>query len=297
MGSRESGRAQPLARSAAPSVPPTILVLGAVVSVQCGSAVATHLFATIGSGGAAFLRLAVGALVLLAVWRPWVRRHTRSEWVAAILFGLTTAAMNVSFYSALDRIPLGVAVTLEFVGPLGLAVAGSRRILDVVWVIFAAAGILLLAPWGGLHLDPLGIGFALLAGAFWSLYIILSARVGRLFSGGGGLAIAMAAGAAALLPVGLVSAGAALLDGRTLLLGLIIGLLSSVIPYSLEMESLRRLPTRVFGVLMSTEPVVGALAGLIFLGQLLDFRALVAILLVTVAAVGATRSRAAAPVI
>jgi inner membrane transporter RhtA len=297
MSSHESGRVRSFPRSASPSVPSTILVLGAVVSVQCGSAVATHLFATVGSGGAAFLRLLVGAIVLLAIWRPWVRRHGRAEWLAAILFGLTTAVMNLSFYSALDRIPLGVAVTLEFVGPLGLAVAGSRRILDVTWVVLAAGGILLLAPWGGLHLDPLGIGFALLAGACWSLYIILSARVGRLFTGGGGLAIAMAAGTIALLPVGLVGAGTSLLDGRVLLLGLGVGLLSSVIPYSLEMESLRRLPTRVFGVLMSTEPVVGALVGLIFLGQLLDIRALVAIVLVTIAAVGATRSHVEAPVI
>jgi inner membrane transporter RhtA len=280
-----------------PTVPPTLLVLGAVISVQCGSAVATHLFKDIGAGGAAFLRLLVGALVLLAIWRPWTRRHGRPEWTAAVLFGLTTAAMNFSFYSALDRIPLGVAVTLEFVGPLGLAVAGSRRPLDLLWAFLAAAGIVLLAPWGGLRLDPLGIGFALLAGVLWSVYIILSARVGRLFSGGGGLALAMATGSAALLPVGIASAGTSLLNGRVLLIGVAVGLLSSVIPYSLEMESLRRLPTRIFGVLMSTEPAVGALVGLIFLGQVLDARAAIAILIVTVAAVGATRFRPEVPTI
>lgn len=267
-----------------------------MISVQCGSALAAHLFSTVGPGGAAFLRLAVGALVLLAVWRPWTASHGRSEWLAALLFGITTAAMNLSFYAALDRVPLGVAVTLEFVGPLGLAVAGSRRFLDLLWVTFAAGGIVLLAPWGGLHLDAVGIAFALLAGLFWSLYILLSARVGRLFSGGSGLAIAMAAGSLALLPVGVVSAGASLLDGRVLVVGLGVGLLSSVIPYSLEMESLRRLPTRVFGVLMSTEPVVGALVGLIFLGQLLDVRAVFAIVLVTIAAVGATRSHHTVPI-
>lgn len=277
-------------RPAAPTIPATALVMGAIIAVQCGSAVATNLFASAGAGGAAFLRLAFGAVVLVGVWRPWQHRHERAGWKAAILFGLSTAALNLSFYLALDRIPLGITVALEFIGPLALAVAGSRRLLDLLWTSLAAAGIALLAPWGGLHLDGLGVGFALLAGLLWALYILLSARVGRLFSGGEGLAIATAAGAIALGPVGFVSAGASLLQPRILLLGLAVGFLSSVIPYSLEMEALRRLPTRVFGVLMSTEPAVGTLVGIIFLGQLLTARAFVAIALVTAAAIGATRN-------
>lgn len=289
MTSIEPQRTRPEARSTPFNIPPALLVMGAVGSVQCGSAVATHLFASVGTGGAAFLRLLVGAVILLAAWRPRFGHAGRAAWVAAILFGLTTAAMNFSFYSALDRLPLGIAVTLEFVGPLGVAIAGSRRLLDLLWVVLAAAGIVLLAPWGGLHLNLLGMAFALLAGTFWALYIILSARVGRLFPGGTGLAIAMTSGAVALLPVGLSAAGASLLNGRVLLLGVAVGLLSSVIPYSLELEALRHLPTRVFGVLMSTEPAAGAIVGLVFLGQVLSLRALIAVVLVTVAAIGAAR--------
>ena len=269
------------------TLPPTALVMGAVASVQLGSALAKHLFYALGPGGAAFLRLAFGALVLLAAVRPRPGGQNRAGYRVAILFGLTVAAMNFSFYSALDRIPLGIAVTLEFVGPLGVAVAGSRKALDVLWVVLAAGGIVLLTPWGGLRLDPLGVVFALLAGIFWSMYIILSARVGRTFTGGSGLAIALSAGGLALLPVGIVSAQTALLDPRLLALGAGVGLLSSVIPYSLELEALRHLPTRVFGVLMSTEPAVAAIVGLVFLGQVLRVRAVIAIVLVTAAAVGA----------
>jgi inner membrane transporter RhtA len=172
-----------------------------------------------------------------------------------------------------------------------VAVAGSRRTLDVVWVALAGMGVVLLTPWGGLHLDGVGVLFALLAGTFWSIYIVLSAVVGRLFSGGHGLAIAMACGAIALLPIGIAGAGSAMLHPAPLLMGLGLALLSSVIPYSLELEALRTLPTRVFGVLMSTEPAAAAVIGFIFLRQVLSVRAMVAIVLVTVAAAGATRAR------
>jgi len=276
--------------SSLPGVHPIVFVLGAVLSVQFGSAVATHLFASVGPAAAAFLRVLVGALVLLPLWRPRLHGLSRHEWAAAVAFGLATAAMNAVFYSALDRIPLGIAVTLEFVGPLGVAVAGSRRLLDGLWAALAAGGIILLTPWGGLRLDPLGIGLALLAGGFWASYILLSARVGRLFAGGQGLAIALGVGTVALLPIAVLGAGTSLLQGRVLLLGAGVGLLSSVIPYSFELEALRRLPTRVFGVLMSTEPAVAAIVGLIFLHQLLHLRAILAVVLVTVAAIGATRT-------
>ena len=204
-------------------------------------------------------------------------------------FGATLAAMNLCFYEALSRIPLGIAVTLEFAGPLGVAVAGSRRLLDALWVFLAAAGIVLLAPTGiagASDVDPVGAGLALLAGAFWAAYILLGVRTGRAFPGGAGLALAMGLSTMLLVPFGVASAGAALLDMRLLAAGLGVAMLSSAIPYSLELEALRRLPARVFGVLMSLEPAVGALLGFVVLGEVLGLRAVVAIALVVAASAG-----------
>jgi inner membrane transporter RhtA len=201
--------------------------------------------------------------------------------------------MNLVFYSSIARIPLGVAVTVEFVGPLGVAVAGSRRPLDLVWVVLAGAGILLLAPLTGgdvLALDPVGLGLALLAGGLWAAYILIAARVGRAAPGMGGLAMAMAIGAVVLLPVGVLGAGSALLDPRLLLAGAGVALLSSVIPYTLELTALRRIPTATFGVLMSLEPAIASLAGLLLLHEGLTARTAVALLLVTIASIGATRA-------
>jgi inner membrane transporter RhtA len=261
--------------------------MGAVLSVQLGSAVATHLFHAVGPGGAAFLRLAFGSLVLVTVSRPDLRGSAWTDLATAVLFGLTVAGMNFTFYSAIDRIPLGVAVALEFTGPLTVAVLGSRRALDVVWVLLAAAGVVLLTPWGGLALDPVGVVLALITAIFWGSYILLSARVGRIFPGGSGLSVALTAGALALAPFGLAAAPQHLIDLRVLALGAGVGVLSSVIPYSLELEALRRIPTRIFGVLMSTEPAVGALVGYVFLRQVLGARAIAAIALVSVAATAA----------
>ena len=274
------------------AAPPTSLVLLSIFSVQLGAAVAKGLFDQLGPGGTVFLRVGFAGLVLLLLWRPSVRGHARSDYLVAILFGLTLAAMNFAFYQALDRIPLGVAVTLEFVGPLGVAVTGSRRVLDLLWVVLAAAGIVLLAPLdvlGGTDLDPVGVALALLAGFFWASYILLSARTGSIFPGGTGLVIALCIGAVALVPVGIVGGGAALLDPGLLLAGFAVAMLSSVVPYSLELEALRKLPARVFGVLMSLEPAVAALVGFVILGERLGPRALAAVLFVTVAAVGASR--------
>ncbi|ABG06074.1 protein of unknown function DUF6, transmembrane [Rubrobacter xylanophilus DSM 9941] len=283
------------ARVAGP-FPPEGLVLLAVCSVQLGAAVAKGLFEEVGPGGTVFLRVGFAAAFLLLLWRPKVRGYPPSAYRLAVSFGAVLAAMNLAFYSALDRIPLGVAVTLEFVGPLGVAVAGSRRMLDLLWVAMAAAGILLLAPlgaFGGAGLDPAGVGLALLAGCFWAAYILLGGWTGRAFPGSTGLIIAMCAGAALTAPVGLASAGAGLLEAQVLLAGAAVALLSSAVPYSLELEALRRLPARVFGVLMSLEPAVAALVGFVVLGERLGWRALLAVLLVTAAAVGASRSSAA----
>lgn len=274
------------------AVPPTGLVMLSIFSVQLGAAIAKGLFDSLGPGGTVFLRIGFAAMLLLVLWRPRLRGYTGPEYLLATLFGLTLAGMNLSIYLAFDRIPLGVAVTLEFIGPLTVSVVGSRRVLDLLWVVLAAAGILLLAPLGILgdtDLDPVGVAFALVAGTLWACYIILSARTGSVFPGMAGLTIAMLIGTIVLLPVGLMSAGPAMLDPMLLLAGLAIALLSSAIPYTVELEALRKLPARVFGVLMSLEPAVAALVGFLILGEQLGLRALAAIALVTLAAAGASR--------
>jgi inner membrane transporter RhtA len=276
-------------------VPPTVLVLLAIASVQFGAALAKGLFDEIGAGGTVFLRVLFAALVLTALWRPSLRGHSRRALRLVVLFGLVLACMNLAFYAALDRIPLGVAVTFEFVGPLGVAVAGSRRALDLLWVALAAIGILLLSDFGGAHLDALGVGLAFLAGALWAAYILLSARLGREFEGADGLALAMVVGTVVLIPVGVADGGSDLLVPWILAVAAAVAVLSSAIPYTLEMEALRRMPTGVFGVLMSLEPAVAALAGFIVLGEELVAREVVAILFVVAASAGASREAVLAP--
>jgi len=270
-------------------IPPTVLVVAAVSSVQFGAALAKSLFDEVGPGGTVFLRVLFAAVVLVAVWRPAVGGRSRLDWRLIAAFGLSLAAMNLAFYEALERIPLGIAVTFEFVGPLGVAIAGSRRPLDLAWVVLAAAGIVLLSDFGSADLDGLGVALALLAGGFWAAYILLSARVGRTFPGGSGLALAMVAAAAMLVPVGVADAGGELLVPGVLAVGAAVAMLSSAIPYTLEMEALRRMPAGVFGVMMSIEPAVAALAGFIVLDEGLAARELVAILLVVAASAGAAR--------
>jgi inner membrane transporter RhtA len=276
-------------------VPPTLLVLVAVASVQFGAALGKTLFDEIGPGGAVFLRALFGAIVLVAIWRPRLAGHDRRDLGLAVLFGLVLGAMNLCFYASLDRIPLGIAVTFEFVGPLGVAVFASRRPRDLVWVALAAAGILLLSEFGGADLDAVGVGLALLAGAFWAGYILLSARVGRVFPGGAGLALAMVAATVPLAPVGIAAAGTDLVVPSVLAVAAAVGLLSTAIPYALELEALRRLPVGVFGVLMSLEPAAGALAGLVVLGEELAAREVVAVALVIVASAGAAYGARVAP--
>ena len=267
------------------------LVVAAVTSLQFGAGFAVTLFDELGPAGAALLRLAIAAVVLWAIWRPRLGGHPAADLRIAALFGLSLGLMNLCIYSAMDRIPLGIAVTIEFAGPLSVAVFASRRPLDLLWVALAAGGIVLLADPGGDSLDAVGVAFALAAAALWAAYILLSARTGRLFPGGSGLAIAMVVGALAILPFGIAQAGSALLEPELLAAGAAIAFVSSVIPYSFELEALRRLPARVFGVLMSLEPAVAALAGLIVLSQALALREWLAIALVVVASAGATYAR------
>ena len=309
--SREaSGSLNPLRAVAglSESLPPSSLLIVGMITVQLGAALAKDLFGSLGAAGVVFLRVGFAALVLLALWRPWRRAQTavggrtsiltgirRADYLAMVAFGLILALMNFTFYSALTRIPLGIAVTVEFIGPLAVAVAGSRRALDLLWVVLAVGGILLLAPLGilgSVALDPLGLLLAVGAGACWAVYILLTARVGRAFPGGTGLSLAMTVGAVALAPVGIARAGSALLDPHLLMLGAGVALLSSVVPYSLEIAALRRMSTSTFGVFMSLEPAIAALVGWLVLHEALELRAIVALSLVTTAAVGATRTGA-----
>jgi len=261
------------------------LVLAAAVSPQVGAVIAVNLFDELGPAGAAFLRLAFAAIVLWVIWRPRLAGDLR----LAGAFGVALGLMNWSFYEAIDRIPLGVAVTIEFAGPLLVSVIGSRRPLDGLWIVLAAAGIVVLVDPGGGSIDPAGVGFALVAGACWMAYIYLSKRVGAAFPGGSGLALAMAVGALIVLPAGVIQAGAALAKPDLLGSTFVVAIASSVLPYSLELEALRRLPAAVFGVLMSLDPAVAALAGFVVLGQDLGVPQLLAIAMVVVASAGAAR--------
>ena len=281
---RERGQAYPIA-----------LVAGAIVSVQCGAALAFDLFDEIGPAGTVFLRVALAAVVLALLWRPAFRGRSREGVRNVLLFGVALAGMNLSFYEGLERVPLGIAVTLEFVGPLGVALVGSRHARDLLWVALAAGGILLLSPGLGDDLDPLGAGLCLLAGAFWAAYIVLAERVGRQFEGGDGLALAMVAGAVLLVPVGIAEGGANLIEPEILAAGLLLALLSSAIPYSFELEALRHLPRGTFGVLMSMEPAVAAVVGFIALNQDLAATELAAVAMVVAASAGALRTAAHPP--
>jgi inner membrane transporter RhtA len=277
-----------LANRALGAVPPPAQVLAGIVSVQVGAALAKQLFGAIGSVGTVALRLFFAAVVLMVVWRPSMRLGRRA-WAVVLGYGLVLGAMNLCFYLALEKIPLGVAVTIEFLGPLAVAIAGSRRLLDGLWALLAAGGVVLLTEGrGDLHLA--GILFALAAAACWAGYILLSAALGRHTSDGGGLALGMTLAALVVMPAGIADSGTALLQPWVLVVGLGVALLSSVVPYSLELEALRRIPPRVFGVLMSLEPAVAALVGLLVLGELLGPLQWVAVLLVVTASAGATRT-------
>lgn len=264
------------------------LLLLAGLSVQFGAAFAITLFERLGPGGAVFLRLVFAAVILLAIFRPRLRGRERADLRLAVGFGLVLGFMNWSFYESIDRIPLGACVTIEFAGPLGIAVWKSRRLLDILWVLLAAVGIIALAnPFSAGGLDPVGVGLALVAGSLWASYILLSARVGGVWPRASGLAVGCAVGAIITIPAGVSQAGLDLLAPELLAGGALVGLACSVIPYGLEMEALRSIPTGVFGVLMSLEPALAALAGLVVLGQGLSAIEVLAIGLVVVAAAGA----------
>jgi inner membrane transporter RhtA len=265
------------------------LAATSVASVQFGAALAAKLFPLVGPLGTVTLRLVGASIVLLAMTRPWRRAWTRAELGTSVLFGGVFVLMNASLYLSLDRLPLATVITLEFLGPLTVAIVTSASWRTRVWAIPAAGGVALLGGTlnGG---DLAGVIFALTAACGWAAYIVLSGRMGRTGSGLSGLSLATVVGGLVMLPVGAVDAGTALVKPSTLALGLTVGVLSSAIPYSLDLLALKRLPTAVFGVLTSLNPAVAALAGLLVLGEHLPARQLGGIVLVMLASAGVTIS-------
>ncbi|MGH9056759.1 MAG: EamA family transporter [Acidimicrobiales bacterium] len=272
--------------------PPALPLVGAgAVSVQFGAALATKLFDRVGPVGAVTLRLVIAAIILAALaflLRPRLtpQRIPPADLRVAVAFGLVLAAMNLSFYEAIDRIPLGVAVTLEFSGPVAVALAGSRRWTDAVWALLAATGVALLATGTGSGLDPAGVGLALLSGACWAGYILLNKQTGQRFTARHGLGIAMVVGALAILPAGIVVGGGRLFAPAVLGLGAVVAVLSSVVPYTLELLALRGVTPRAFGVMLSLDPAIASAAGFAVLGQHLSGREWAALGLVMAANLG-----------
>lgn len=271
------------------------LVVSGLVLQEVGASFAVLLFPQVGALGVVSLRLGFSALILLAVCRPRLRGHDRTSWTTVIAFGLMIAAMNVVFYEALARIPLGAAVTIEVLGPLAVSVLTSRKRSRWIWAVIAFVGVALLGQGSFGHLDPLGVVFAFAAGAAWAGYILLSARTGAHFPRFDGLAIAMSVGAVATLPFGITVTGAALFQSQILLLGAAVALLSSTLPYAFELLALRRLPSATFAILMALAPAIATLAGLVILDQRFTVVGAVAIGLVIVASIGAVRSARPVP--
>jgi inner membrane transporter RhtA len=277
-------------------VPAPALVLGSLTVQQLGAALAKGLFPEVGAVGVVLLRIGLAAVLLLVVWRPRlpVPGRASGRWWPLLAFGLVIAGMNLAFYSALARAPLGIVATVELLGPLGVAAALSRRAVDLLWTALAGLGVALLGSGGG-RTQAAGIGLALLAAALRAGYVLLSRRVGRRFAGGDGLALALGVGALALAPIGVAGAGPELLRPRVLLLGAVVAVLSSALPYTLDLAALRRLPAQVFGVLLSLGPAIAALVGVVVLHERLRLREWLAVGLVVLASAGTTWANRAPP--
>jgi inner membrane transporter RhtA len=275
---------------AAAAVPPPALLLVSIVSIQIGAAVAVNLFPVLGPVATTFLRITFAAVLLLVASRQAITWEARRHAGALLLYGTLLGVMNLCFYGAISRIPLGIAVAIEFVGPLGLAVATSRRGRDFAWIGLAAAGVLLLTPEIGGTLDPLGVALAAAAGLCWAGFIMLSRRLGRVLPGSSGLALGMAVAALVVLPVEVAVGGLGRLDPSVLLGALAVAILSTALPLSLEFEALKRLTARTYGILVTLEPAVAALVGAVLLGQAMGLQGLLAVACVTIAALGVTIS-------
>lgn len=274
------------------------LLVASMISIQFGASVAKGLFPALGPEGTTALRCGIAALILLALQRPWRARLPPSALLTVGLYGASLGLMNLLFYLSLARIPLGVAVALEFTGPLSVALLSSHRARDLLWVVLAAAGIVLILPLSrsSRPLDPVGVAFALAAGVCWALYIVLGQRAGKAVQGGAATALGMLAAALVVAPVGVLRAGPRLLQSHLWPLALAVAVFSSALPYSLEMHALRRLPARTFGILMSLEPALAALAGLVMLRERLSPAQGAAIACIIAASAGsAWTSRPASP--
>ncbi|UFS61281.1 EamA family transporter [Subtercola endophyticus] len=266
------------------------MVIAGLACQEVGASFAVVLFPLVGALGMVTLRLVFSAIILLIIARPKLRGHSRGDWMTVVGFGVVLATMNMLFYEALARLPLGTTVTIEVLGPLVLSVAVSRRASSWLWAVLAFAGVVLLSQGGADALDPVGVAFAAGAGAAWAGYILLSSRSGRRFAKLDGIALAMAVAAVVSLPFGVGSAGGSIIQPSALLLGLAVAVLSSTIPYAFELIALRRLPEAAFSILMSLAPAIAALAGLVILGQQLTWVEGVAIVLVIAASIGAVRA-------
>lgn len=270
------------------NLPPVPAVLLSIISVQCGAAIAKTLFPAIGAAGTASIRIGISAIILLLAYRPNLKQITVDQWKIVVPYGLALGAMNLVFYMAIERIPIGLAVTLEFIGPLLVAIIGSKRVIDYCWVLLAAMGIVLIAPWSNDRIDLLGVVFALLAGALWAAYIVLGGKISKIMNGGQAVATGMLFAAILILPFGLFENGLANLTPKLFGMGVALALLSSAIPFTLEMKALGQLPPRTFSILMSLEPAAAAICAFIFLQENLSFYEILAVVCVVAASVGST---------
>jgi inner membrane transporter RhtA len=272
-----------------PVIPPLPAIVLGMISVQCGAALAKGLFPVLGPIGTVGLRIGLSALILLAAFRPRLTSLSAAHWRAVIPYGLVLGVMNMLFYLSLSRIPLGLAVTVEFSGPLAVAVFGSRKAVDLLWVVLAGAGIALITPWSGASsVDPVGVVLAAAAGACWAAYILLGGRVSRALPGGAAVAVGMMVAAIIAVPIAVAMSGFTNLTPGSFGAGIGVALLSSAIPYTLEMIGLKAIPARTFGILMSLEPALAAFAGLIFLSEMLTRPQWLAVALVIAASAGST---------
>lgn len=269
------------------NLPPIPAVILSIISVQCGAAIAKGLFPELGAAATASLRIGLSAVILLIAFRPNLFKLNSKQWKYVILYGLSLGAMNMVFYLAIERIPIGLGVTLEFVGPLVLAIFSSKKAIDFLWVLLAATGIALIAPWTRNNgLDLVGVLLALLAGGFWAAYIILGGRISKIMKGGDAVAVGMLFATLLILPFGIFNGGLSLLTPKLLGLGTALALLSSAIPFTLEIKALKQLPARTFSILMSLEPAMASLAAFVFLQEYLSIKECLAVAFVVIASAG-----------
>ena len=271
-------------------IPAPLLIVGGMFSLQFGAALAQSSFDTVGPLGATLLRLIFAAAILVVLFRPKVWRWGWRAWRAAIFLGVALGAMNQFIYLSIATVPIGVAITIEFLGPLVLAMVQLRRFADAIWALLALVGVVLLGVQAVTELDPLGVAYAVAAGICWAGYILASANLGKALPGTGGLAVAMVVAAVVAVPLGASGALNVLLEPSLIALLLLVAVMSSAIPYALELRALRTLPTRVFGILQSVGPAAAAIAGFVVLGQGLQLREIAALIFVSVASIGISLS-------